>query len=111
MKRGPRSLPSVTSFSGFFLLQVNVKRPLKDESHFEMVESGRYVILLLGQGLSVVWDYRLSISVVLKHTYQVSWPSCCSLPMSHMGRHQFSMGGQWFLLWSSLLAPHTRRAK
>ncbi|XP_028610247.1 von Willebrand factor [Grammomys surdaster] len=50
--------------------EVNVKRPLKDESHFEVVESGRYVILLLGQALSVVWDHHLSISVVLKHTYQ-----------------------------------------
>ncbi|XP_031239331.1 von Willebrand factor isoform X1 [Mastomys coucha] len=50
--------------------EVNVKRPLRDESHFEVVESGRYVILLLGQALSVVWDHHLSISVVLKHTYQ-----------------------------------------
>lgn len=65
-------------------LQVNVKRPLRDETHFEVVESGRYVILLLGQALSVVWDHHLSISVVLKHTYQVSWPSCCILPVIHV---------------------------
>lgn len=82
MKREPWTLPSFTSFSCFFLLQVNVKRPLRDESHFEVVESGRYVILLLGQALSVVWDHHLSISVVLKHTYQVSRPSCCFLPDS-----------------------------
>lgn len=58
--------------SRFVLLQVNVKRPMKDETHFEVVESGRYVILLLGKALSVVWDHHLSISVVLKQTYQVS---------------------------------------
>ncbi|KAG8509132.1 von Willebrand factor, partial [Galemys pyrenaicus] len=50
--------------------EVNVKRPMKDETHFEMVESGRYVILLLGKALSVVWDRRLGISVTLKQTFQ-----------------------------------------
>lgn len=58
--------------SRFVLLQVNVKRPMKDETHFEVVESGRYIILLLGKALSVVWDHNLGISVVLKQTYQVS---------------------------------------
>lgn len=70
-------MPCFTSCSRFFHLQVNVKRPLRDESHFEVVESGRYVILLLSQALSVVWDHRLSISVVLKHTFQVRRPSRC----------------------------------
>ena len=56
------------------LLQVNVKRPMKDETNFEVVESGRYVILLLGKALSVVWDHHLGLSVVLKQTYQVSGP-------------------------------------
>uniref|UniRef100_A0A8C0KND2 von Willebrand factor n=1 Tax=Canis lupus dingo TaxID=286419 RepID=A0A8C0KND2_CANLU len=50
--------------------EVNVKKPMKDETHFEVVESGQYVILLLGKALSVVWDHRLSISVTLKRTYQ-----------------------------------------
>ncbi|KAL0612649.1 von Willebrand factor [Plecturocebus cupreus] len=50
--------------------EVNVKRPMKDETHFEVVESGWYIILLLGKALSVVWDRHLSISVVLKQTYQ-----------------------------------------
>uniref|UniRef100_A0A452SAS3 von Willebrand factor n=1 Tax=Ursus americanus TaxID=9643 RepID=A0A452SAS3_URSAM len=50
--------------------EVNVKKPMKDETHFEVVESGQYVILLLGKALSVVWDHRLSISVSLKRTYQ-----------------------------------------
>lgn len=58
--------------SRFVLLQVNVKRPMKDETHFEVVESGRYIILLLGKALSVVWDRHLVISVVLKQTFQVS---------------------------------------
>lgn len=71
-----------TSFPCSFLLQVTVKRPLKDESHVEVVESGRYVIVLLGQALSVVWDRHLSISVVLKRRYQVSGPACCILPGS-----------------------------
>lgn len=64
--------------------QVNVKKPLKDESHFEVVESGRYIILLLRQGLSVVWDHHLSVSVVLKHTHQVSGLSYSILPVSHV---------------------------
>ncbi|NP_001268235.1 von Willebrand factor precursor [Dasypus novemcinctus] len=50
--------------------EVNVKRPMKDETHFEVVESGRYVVLLLGKALSVVWDRHLFVSVVLKQTYQ-----------------------------------------
>ncbi|KAM5263526.1 von Willebrand factor [Ctenodactylus gundi] len=50
--------------------EVNVKRPMKDEAHFEVVESGRYLVLLLGQALSVLWDGRLGVSVVLKQTYQ-----------------------------------------
>lgn len=48
---------------------------MKDETHFEVVESGHYVILLLGKALSVVWDRRLSISVSLKRTYQVKGSS------------------------------------
>ncbi|XP_004869432.1 von Willebrand factor isoform X2 [Heterocephalus glaber] len=50
--------------------EVNVKKPMKDETHFEVVESGRFVILLLGRALSVVWDRRLGVSVVLKRTLQ-----------------------------------------
>ncbi|NP_001316017.1 von Willebrand factor precursor [Oryctolagus cuniculus] len=50
--------------------EVIVKRPLKEDTHFEVVESGRYVFLLLGGALSVVWDRRLGVSVVLKQTYQ-----------------------------------------
>nr|XP_008512142.1 PREDICTED: von Willebrand factor [Equus przewalskii] len=50
--------------------EVNVKRPMRDDSHFEVVESGRYIILLVNKALSVVWDHHLGISVVLKQTYQ-----------------------------------------
>uniref|UniRef100_A0A8C6E4J9 von Willebrand factor n=1 Tax=Moschus moschiferus TaxID=68415 RepID=A0A8C6E4J9_MOSMO len=50
--------------------EVNVKRPMKDETHFEVVESGRYITVLLGKSLSVVWDGHLAISVFLKRTYQ-----------------------------------------
>ncbi|KAF5912356.1 hypothetical protein HPG69_004026 [Diceros bicornis minor] len=50
--------------------EVNVKKPMRDDTHFEVVESGRYIILLLGKALSVVWDRHLGISVVLKQTYQ-----------------------------------------
>ncbi|XP_073079394.1 von Willebrand factor isoform X1 [Manis javanica] len=50
--------------------EVNVKKPMKDETYFEIVESGRYVILLLSKAISVVWDHHLGISVSLKQTYQ-----------------------------------------
>ncbi|XP_057558106.1 von Willebrand factor isoform X2 [Hippopotamus amphibius kiboko] len=50
--------------------EVSVKSPMKDETHFEVVESGRYITVLLGKALSVVWDRRLGISVFLKRTYQ-----------------------------------------
>ena len=53
------------------LAQVNVKKPMKDETHFEVVESGRYITVLLGRSLSVVWDGHLAVSVFLKRTYQV----------------------------------------
>lgn len=56
------------------LPQVMVKKPLKDETHFEVVESGRFITVLLGSGLSVVWDRHLGISVFLKQTYQVGGP-------------------------------------
>lgn len=52
---------------------------MKDETHFEVVESGRYIILLLGKALSVVWDHHLAVSVVLKQTYQVRNLSCLFL--------------------------------
>lgn len=84
---GCRAYPSSSRMSCFVFLQVNVKRPMKDETHFEVVESGRYIILLLGKALSVVWDRHLSISVVLKQTYQVSGFSCFILlgtwPLEH----------------------------
>ncbi|XP_051818879.1 von Willebrand factor [Antechinus flavipes] len=50
--------------------EVNVKKRLKDETHFEVVESGRYYILLLGKGISLIWDKNMGISVILKQTYQ-----------------------------------------
>lgn len=60
------------------LPQVSVKRSMKDETYFEVVESGLYITVLLGKALSVVWDRHLGISVFLKQTYQVGGPS--SLP-------------------------------
>lgn len=65
-------LPFTRPLSCFVVPQVNVKKAMKDETHFEVVESGQYLILLLGKSLSVIWDHRLSISVALKQTYQVS---------------------------------------
>nr|XP_044995578.1 von Willebrand factor [Jaculus jaculus] len=50
--------------------EVHVKAPMRDESHLEVVESGRYVLLLLGRGVSVLWDRHLSVSVALKQTFQ-----------------------------------------
>ena len=48
---------------------------MKDETDFEVVESGLYITVLLGKALSVVWDRHLGISVFLKQTYQVGGPS------------------------------------
>nr|XP_030690524.1 von Willebrand factor isoform X2 [Globicephala melas] len=50
--------------------EVSVKRSMKDETYFEVVESGLYITVLLGKALSVVWDRHLGISVFLKQTYQ-----------------------------------------
>lgn len=94
---------------------------MKDDSHFEVVESGRYIILLVNKALSVVWDHHLGISVVLKQTYQVSGVSalllrlvcdllfgrssasqagaCCLCPMSW---------GRWAIMSSSLLPTQIR---
>ena len=88
------------------LAQVNVKKPMKDETHFEVVESGRYITVLLGKALSVVWDGHLAVSVFLKRTYQVGglFPlppsSVClhlQLPEQHLGSpHPQSQGkGGW----------------
>lgn len=107
----------------FVLLQVNVKRPMKDETHFEVVESGRYIILLLSKALSVVWDHHLGISVVLKQTYQVGGllpplshlvydsslgPSSASSVAGsrHCPSHHFVRG--WVVI-SLSLPPHTNK--
>ncbi|XP_030394674.1 von Willebrand factor isoform X3 [Gopherus evgoodei] len=45
---------------------VNIKQPLRDETNFEVLKSGRYYILLLGKGISVTWDLAMGVSVILK---------------------------------------------
>ncbi|XP_030071430.1 von Willebrand factor [Microcaecilia unicolor] len=53
-------------FSG----RVNIKKPLSDESDFEVLSSGRYFILLLSKSVSVTWDRAMSVSVILKENYR-----------------------------------------
>ncbi|KAM9171971.1 von Willebrand factor isoform 2-T2 [Pangshura tecta] len=45
---------------------VDIKQPLRDETNFEVLKSGRYYILLLGKGISVTWDLAMGVSVILK---------------------------------------------
>ncbi|XP_050821053.1 von Willebrand factor isoform X3 [Gopherus flavomarginatus] len=45
---------------------VNIKQPLRDETNFEVLKSGRYYILFLGKGISVTWDLAMGVSVILK---------------------------------------------
>lgn len=73
---------------------------MKDETHFEVVESGRFFILLLGRALSVVWDRRLVISVVLKQTFQVC--GLCSFVLSGPSPAPLSWGEVLLLATPSL---------
>ncbi|XP_069484436.1 von Willebrand factor [Ambystoma mexicanum] len=53
-----------------FNSKVNIKRPLRDETDFEVLQSGRYYILLLGKKITVTWDMAMRISVTLKENYR-----------------------------------------
>ncbi|XP_028910294.1 von Willebrand factor isoform X3 [Ornithorhynchus anatinus] len=50
--------------------EVVVKTPPSDEASLEVLESGRYYILLLGPGMSLTWDRNMGVSVILKQTHQ-----------------------------------------
>ncbi|EMP38449.1 von Willebrand factor [Chelonia mydas] len=53
-------------FSG----NVDIKKPLRDETNVEVLKSGRYYILLLGKGISVTWDLAMGVSVILKEHFK-----------------------------------------
>ncbi|CAM5082052.1 unnamed protein product [Eretmochelys imbricata] len=49
---------------------VDIKKPLRDETNVEVLKSGRYYILLLGKGISVTWDLAMGVSVILKEHFK-----------------------------------------
>ncbi|XP_042325058.1 von Willebrand factor isoform X2 [Sceloporus undulatus] len=49
---------------------VNILRSPREEINFEVLKSGRYYILLLGRGISLVWDQDMGITVILKENYK-----------------------------------------
>ncbi|XP_029453126.1 von Willebrand factor [Rhinatrema bivittatum] len=53
-----------------FNAMVNIKKPLADESDFEVQSSGRYYILLLGKSISLAWDRAMSVSVTVKEMFR-----------------------------------------
>ncbi|XP_053574707.1 von Willebrand factor [Bombina bombina] len=50
--------------------QVTFKKPPRDETDMEVIQSGRYFILLLGKQMSVTWDKGMRVYVKLKETYR-----------------------------------------
>ncbi|NP_001243217.1 von Willebrand factor precursor [Xenopus tropicalis] len=50
--------------------QIHIKKPLSDETSFDVLKSGNYFILLLGNQMSVTWDKGMRVYVTLKETYR-----------------------------------------
>uniref|UniRef100_A0A8C5SRJ8 von Willebrand factor n=1 Tax=Laticauda laticaudata TaxID=8630 RepID=A0A8C5SRJ8_LATLA len=51
--------------------EVNVLTPLREEGNMEILKSGRYYILILGQGrMSLTWDQNMGVTVTLKENYK-----------------------------------------
>ncbi|KAM8973916.1 von Willebrand factor isoform 2-T2 [Pelodytes ibericus] len=50
--------------------QVFIKTPLRDENNFEVLQSGKFVILILGTDMTVSWDKGTRIYVTLKEPYK-----------------------------------------
>ncbi|XP_060109795.1 von Willebrand factor [Heteronotia binoei] len=48
---------------------VNILTPPR-EDNIEVLKSGRYYILLLGNGISLAWDEDMGVSVILKENYK-----------------------------------------
>ncbi|XP_040421957.1 von Willebrand factor isoform X2 [Cygnus olor] len=49
---------------------VNIKVPPKDSDDLEVMKSGRYYIILLGNSISVTWDLAMGVSVILKANFK-----------------------------------------
>ncbi|XP_007436263.1 von Willebrand factor [Python bivittatus] len=51
--------------------EINVLTPPREEGNLEVLKSGRYYILILGQGrISLTWDQNMGITVILKENYK-----------------------------------------
>ncbi|KAG8438864.1 hypothetical protein GDO86_005162 [Hymenochirus boettgeri] len=50
--------------------QINIKKPLSDEMDFEVLQSGNYFILLLGNQMTVTWDKGMRVYITLKENYR-----------------------------------------
>ncbi|XP_018418206.1 PREDICTED: von Willebrand factor [Nanorana parkeri] len=48
--------------------QVTIRRPLSDETGFDMLQSGNFFILILGSEMSVTWDKGMRVYITLKET-------------------------------------------
>ncbi|MEE6519800.1 hypothetical protein FKM82_017537, partial [Ascaphus truei] len=50
--------------------QVHIKKPLRDGTDVEVLQSGHFFILLLGKTMSVTWDKGMRVYVKLKENYR-----------------------------------------
>uniref|UniRef100_A0A8C5MCI6 von Willebrand factor n=1 Tax=Leptobrachium leishanense TaxID=445787 RepID=A0A8C5MCI6_9ANUR len=50
--------------------QVYIKTPPRDETNFNVLQSGKFFILMLGNKMSIAWDKRMTIYVTLKEQYK-----------------------------------------
>ncbi|KAM4748779.1 von Willebrand factor [Rhinophrynus dorsalis] len=50
--------------------QVNIKKNPTDEANFDILQSGNYVILLLGNQMTVTWDKGMRVYVTIKENYR-----------------------------------------
>lgn len=51
--------------------QVTIRKPLSDETGFDMLQPGNFFILILGSEISVTWDKGMRVYITLKETLRV----------------------------------------
>ncbi|KAM9313180.1 von Willebrand factor [Gastrophryne carolinensis] len=50
--------------------QAFIRKPMSDDTGFDMIQSGNFFILMLGGEMSVTWDKRMRVYVTLKETFR-----------------------------------------
>ncbi|CAH2276180.1 von Willebrand factor [Pelobates cultripes] len=50
--------------------QVYIAKPPVDEANFEVLHSGKFIILILGNDISIAWDKKMTIYVTLKENFK-----------------------------------------